>query len=189
MKRVFLCIWLLLLVGEAMTQEAQKESTPKNQNSPVIKRTKQKQQIKNDTSSTGSIITLSSSSNNKAFASTPSFNRFPIADSTLKALNAKANGANIKFNGSPLIGVPKGTYGFANGRLTLYTMGATSTGTITGSGSVGTGTSPGAISTLGPVIGVNGKSPYTGQGPYGTRVPVLTKLPDSSAGFGMRRRF
>jgi hypothetical protein len=183
----------VLLVGEAMSQDAQKESTNKRQTtrhtSPATKEAKQKQQSKIDTSSASSIITLSSTSNNKAF-SNPSFNnRFQITDPTLRAMNANANGANIKFHGSPIIGVPKGTYGFADGKLTLYTTGATSTGTITGSGSVGTGTSPGAIGTLGPKLGANGKSPYTGQGPYGTRVPILTRLPDSSAGFGLKRRF
>lgn len=124
-----------------------------------------------------SIFSLSDTSAHNAFANRQAVNRLYIADPVIRALNAKANGAPINFGSSGLIGVPKGTYGFANGRIAFYLPGATSSGTTTGSGSVGTGTSPGGFSTLGPSMGVNGKSPYTGPGAYGTRIPTAPILP------------
>lgn len=189
MKKVLLCVGLMLLVGGAIAQNAQKRSTTKKQSTNKNTILQKKARQKKDTTATQSTITLSSTSNNRAFANGYSANRFQITDPTLQALNAKAAGANIKFKGSPMIGVPKGTYGFANGKLTLYSNGSTSSGTINGNGSVGTGTSPGAIGGFGPGVGVNGKSPFVGPGAYGTRIPVFLKPPDSTSGFGIKKRF
>ena len=112
-------------------------------------------------------------------SSYPAFRRpadsFKIADPTIRALDANAKGANLKLGPSGLVGVPKGTYGFANGKIRLYPSGATSTGTTTGMGSVGTGSSTGAVGSSGPTMGVNGKNPYASPGAYGTRIPFSWK--------------
>lgn len=112
--------------------------------------------------------TLSHASSHSAFAASKP--NLEIKDPVINLLNAKAQESPFTIDKSSLIGVPSGTYGFANGKISLYQQGATSTGTSTGSGAVGTGSSPGSIGTISPFIGVNGKSPYTGEGPYGTRL-------------------
>jgi hypothetical protein len=112
--------------------------------------------------------TLSHASSHSAFAASKP--NLEIKDPVINLLNAKAQESPFTIDKSSLIGVPSGTYGFANGKISLYQQGATSTGTSTGSGAVGTGSSPGSIGTVSPFIGVNGKSPYTGEGPYGTRL-------------------
>lgn len=63
--------------------------------------------------------------------------------------------------------IPKNAYGFHKGRLLLHTTGATSSGTITGSGVVGTGSSLGNIGSTGSGIGLNGKTPQAGSGMWG----------------------
>lgn len=63
--------------------------------------------------------------------------------------------------------MPKRAYGFANGHLLLSTTSATTSGTITGSGSVGTGSSMGSLGTNGPAMELNGKSPYAGSAMWG----------------------
>ena len=112
--------------------------------------------------------TLSNTSVHNAYAEPQA--PMQINDPVINLLNAKANESPYSIDRSSLIGVPAGTYGFANGKISFYQVGATSTGTSTGSGAVGTGSSPGGIGSVSPFIGVNGKSPYTGTGPYGTRL-------------------
>ena len=98
-----------------------------------------------------------------AAAATP----FRIFDPTVRTFNARATiAADVPVEGSGIIGMPKLTYGIANGQILLRSTGAPTMGTSTGSGSVGTGTNPGALGTGGNVIGVNGKSPYAGPGIY-----------------------
>jgi hypothetical protein len=121
-------------------------------------------------------VRLLSIANHNAYAD--SLAGLRIADPVLLRFNDRATGREPEASGIP--GVPRGTYGFANGRLLLYPSGAVSTGTATGSGAVGTGTSPGAIGAEGPSMGVNGKSPFAGHGPFGIRVPLpLRPLTDS----------
>lgn len=98
------------------------------------------------------------------------FSRFSIADPTLLFLQDRANGMDNHYYKSPIVGERKHTYGFADGHLTLSTSGATSSGTITGSGAVGTGSSAGSLSSNTYLGGVNGKSPYAGPTSWGTAV-------------------
>ena len=70
---------------------------------------------------------LNSTSSYPAFRKTA--DSFRIADPTIRALDANAKGANLKLGPSRLVGGPKGTYGFANGKIRLYPNGSTSTGT------------------------------------------------------------
>jgi len=186
MKRVILCAAILFFVsGFAIAQTAKKKNT-KTDHTTQKKTSNEKQHI--DSGKKNSTYTLSNSTAHHAFGRQSANNSFQIADPAIKLFNARANGATIKVSPSGLVGVPKGTYGFANGKIVLYPNGATSIGTTTGSGSVGTGSSPGSIGTLGPALGVNGKSPYTGTGPYGTRVPLIVETSlDSGKTTGIKR--
>ena len=97
-----------------------------------------------------------------------------ISDPLILAFKDRANGATGT-NTMDLLNVPSGTYGFANGRLILYKQGASSSGTFSGMGNVGTGTSTAGPGSYGAPFHVNGKSPFEGHGPYGARytVPII----------------
>jgi hypothetical protein len=122
------------------------------------------------------VISLESSSSYPAKASA----NYTIADPTINALRAKANGADVKISNSGIVGMPKRAYGFANGHLVLYTNSATSSGTITGSGAVGTGSSPGSLGTNGPAMALNGKSPYAGSAMWGNARNLWISRGDSA---------
>ena len=188
MKRVIWCIVMIVLVSNmTIAQSAKKKSSIKTSERNVKAGTGTNKTASN-AARHPKTYTLTSTSANNAFNLQQTTNRFEIADPTIRALNARANGADIKISPSGIVGVPKGTYGFANGRLSLYPNGSTSIGTTTGSGSVGTGSGPGSIGTSGPAIGVNGKSPFTGTGPYGTRVPLIVEAAnDSGRTTGIKR--
>lgn len=111
---------------------------------------------------------LKSESSYNAFYYNPS--KLSISDPVLNFINARANGSEVKMRNSPLAGERKHTYGFADGHLILRSTGATSSGTITGSGAVATGSTPGSLGTSGYISGVNGKSPYAGPSTWGTAV-------------------
>jgi hypothetical protein len=100
-----------------------------------------------------------------------------IADPVIQAYNMRSNGANVRLSGSGVIGMPRGSYGFANGQVLLRSTGATSIGGITGSGSVGTGSTPGSPGTSGSALGVNGKNVYAGPSIWGSAHGL--NLPDS----------
>src|SRR5215207_5259358 len=176
MKRVIWCIVMIVLVSSMTIAQSAK-------NKSSIKTSERNFKSANGTNKTASnsarqpaTYTLTSTSANNTFKLEQTTNRFQIADPTIRALNARANGADIQISPSGIVGVPKGTYGFANGRLSLYPNGSTSIGTTTGSG------------TLGTAIGVNGKSPFTGTGPYGTRVPLIVETAnDSGRTTGIKR--
>lgn len=55
--------------------------------------------------------------------------------------------------------MPKRKYGFANGKLLLRNTTAPSSGTMYGSGAVGTGTAIMGVGTGEAALGVNGKKP------------------------------
>jgi len=158
---------LFILINSSMAQ--QKTSTLSQNNSSLV--SKKTKQLNLENTRESKRYSLSNASSHNAYAEPTSSPG--ITDPVINLLNAKASGAQYTIDRSSLIGVPSGTYGFANGKISLYQAGATSTGTSTGSGSVGTGSSPGGIGTISPFMGVNGKSPYTGSGPYGTRLPQI----------------
>src|SRR5687767_3153603 len=124
MKKVILIIWTLMSITSVA--DAQKNNTK----SGVKKETTTKHaSVKKQTTSprlpvANGTTTLASNSANSALAVPTDSLR--IADPTIQVLNANAKGANIKLGPSGLIGVPRGTYGFANGKILLYSNGATS---------------------------------------------------------------
>ncbi|RYY97409.1 MAG: hypothetical protein EOO11_10960 [Chitinophagaceae bacterium] len=117
---------------------------------------------------------LSSTSGNAAFgAAGGNAGQFSIADPKVNFLNGRATG--VIPDGTvdrPVINMPKLRYGVARGHLLFYNTSAATTGSFTGSGSVGTGSSMGSVGTSGRATGVNGKNPYAGPGIYGNRVGV-----------------
>jgi hypothetical protein len=174
MKNIVLCLAVLLsLTSMAQTKKTQK----KNQSATKKSQAVSKKQTATNSAGTKT-YSLQSSGANKAYynaSSASEINRLYIADPTIKALNEKASGGDVKIGTTGIVGAPKGTYGFANGHILFYTTTSTSIGGVTGSGAVGTGSNPGNFGSGGQVNGVNGKSPFAGPGMYGTRLPELTK--------------
>lgn len=129
-------------------------------------------------------ITLSTTTNYPAKANfgrlSATGNSYTVTDPILTTLNARANGANIPFNKSGIVGMPKRAYGFANGHIMLRTTGAVTNGTQTGSGSVGTGSSLATFGSIGAPMNVNGKSPYAGVNMWGTAMNLEVTKIDSS---------
>ena len=105
----------------------------------------------------------------------PLSNNFSISDPTIVALNARANGADVTISNSGVVGMPKRAYGFGNGKLIFNSTAATSSGTITGSGAVGTGSSLGSIGSYGPGIALNGKSPDAGSAMWGNATGLIVQ--------------
>lgn len=165
MKKVLTCLVLscFLINVQAQTKPQKKKTTART----VVK----KKSV--PTPETSSVTVLNSSGANKAYASS-AIKRLQIADTTISTMNERAAGGTILFNGSPIAGMPKSTYGIANGKILLRNTTATTSGSSYGSGSVGTGTSISGTGTSESTIGVNGKSPYAGVWLWGDRRPVYT---------------
>ncbi|HJW16795.1 MAG TPA: hypothetical protein VJ499_06735 [Flavisolibacter sp.] len=175
MKYLLICTAFVLLGMNKSIAQQKKSSTSSNSSAtaPVKYRRLNLEETKESKR-----YSLSNTASHKAYADPKAAPE--ITDPVINLLNAKASGSPYTIDKSTLVGVPSGTYGFANGKISLYQQGATSTGTNTGSGAVGTGSSSGGIGTVSPFIGVNGKSPYTGSGPYGTRLRQQNAVNDST---------
>jgi hypothetical protein len=164
MKKILL--FSILSVGFVFNAEAQTKSAKKTVSKKAVANTNMKPSAK-DTAT----VVLGSTSANAAFA--PSGRtRLNIADPTINVMNQRASGVNINFRNSLVAGMPKSTYGIANGKILLRNTTATTSGSAYGSGSVGTGTSIIGTGTSEVSIGVNGKSPNAGNWLWGDRRPV-----------------
>lgn len=163
MKRIIWSAGLLLLISvtaEAQTKKAaQKKKTPQ-----TVRTTNKKTTTKKQTNNT---VTLADTTSYSAYSGNTNSKRFQISDPVVRTMDANSKGANIRVSGSGIVGMPRGSYGFANGKIKLYNTVATTSGGITGSGTVGTGSYPGSIGTGANAISVNGKSPYAGSGMWG----------------------
>ena len=106
--------------------------------------------------------------------------QYRISDPTIRTMNANANGADIPLGNSQIAGMPKRAYGFAHGRLWLVNTSATSSGTITGNASIGSGSTLGSMGSKGPHLGINGKSPYSGSNMWGNARGMILSNPDAS---------
>lgn len=126
-----------------------------------------------------SAVFLNSTEINNAKANR-SKNNLTISDPIITTMDARAHGANISLGKSGIAGMPKRAYGFANGRISLMTSGSTTSGTQTGSGSVGTGTSIGTFGSVGPSINVNGKSSDAGINMWGNAMNMTIYKTDST---------
>jgi len=186
MKRLLGCTGILLL----LTTVAQSQTKSG--------RTKTKQAVQSQNSSANKIKAQATNKQKAAFPNTITLDtatsytakapavlslretNYTIADPILTTLDKRASGANIKFNNSGIIGMPKRAYGFANGHITLSTTGAVTSGTQTGSGAVATGTSLGTFGSIGSSMNVNGKSPYAGINMWGNAMNMMVTQRDSS---------
>jgi hypothetical protein len=118
-------------------------------------------------------VVLVNTGSNAAYAP-PATSRLRIADPTINLFNQRAGSPNFSTSGSAIVGMPKATYGVANGKILFRNTTATSPGTGYGSGAVGTGTALQGLGTSESGIGVNGKSPTAGPWLWGDRRPVYT---------------
>jgi hypothetical protein len=134
------------------------------------------------TTDTSNIVTLNTTVSYPAKANILSVqrNNYTIADPILTTLDKRANGVNIRFNNSGIVGMPKRAYGFANGHITFSTSGSVTFGTQTGSGAVGTGTSLGTFGSMGTSMNVNGKSHNAGINMWGNAMNMMITPRDSS---------
>ena len=185
MKKIIFCGGILFLSSiTVQSQITQKKSpgkaTTKNSHNKTQKH------ILPDKSST---IILSSTNKYNAKANTASdVSNLTISDPIITSLMARANGAGPKINKSGIVGMPKSAYGFANGHITLITTGATTSGTQTGSGVVGTGTSLGTFGSVGPALEVNGKSPYAGINMWGNAMNLHLLKTDSASSVSTHKK-
>lgn len=115
-------------------------------------------------------------------------NDYAVADPVLTTLNARANGANIQFNKSGIVGMPKRAYGFANGHIIFNSSGSVTSGTQTGSGAVGTGSSLATFGSMGAPMNVNGKSPYAGINMWGNAMNMSITKSDSTVRLSSKKK-
>lgn len=166
MRQVIWCALLIFLLAETTSAQTHRRKTVARKQQTVSKHHKTTQ------TETSSGYSITSSSGHSAYAnknvSANSSSQLRISDPVINALNARADGENVKVSSSGIIGIPKHNYGFADGHIVFHTSGAITSGTSTGSGAVGSGTSLGTFGSTGPGVEVNGKSPYAGAGMYGT---------------------
>ena len=176
MKRMMIS-FLVLMIGLAPVAEAQ--SGKKVRSQPSVKERTAKEAQKGKTTESG-VVSLTSVSADEAYDSSNS-KRFSIADPTVNALKEQAAGKTPIVSPSGVVGMPKRMYGFSNGKILLRSTTTPSSGTMYGSGAVGTGTTILGPGTGENAIGVNGKSPYAGPYLWGSKLPVRNlPLTDSS---------
>ena len=177
MKRVFICLFTAA-IGFAPAVLAQTDKKAgKQKGVPELVSTQQKKSPATDSG------TFNSISSNQAYA-TPATRPLSIADPTINALRQQAAGNTVLVSPSGIVGMPKRSYGFANGKILLRNTTATSSGTLDGSGAVGTGTTLLGIGAGENALSVNGKSPYAGTSLWGSRLPIR----NVTAGDSTRRR-
>ncbi|HEU4904439.1 MAG TPA: hypothetical protein VFT06_16650 [Flavisolibacter sp.] len=174
--RQMLILFLIIIAGlptmsfaQANRKTAAKPQTAQSKRSVAAPNSSPQQKAKEVT------VVLSSTSANEAYS--PSRGRFSIADPAINVLNQRAGGNNVPVSSSGIVGMPKGTYGIANGKILLRPTTATSSGTAYGSGAVGTGTTLMGVGTGENTPGINGKNPYAGPWLWGTKPSTL--LPSS----------
>jgi hypothetical protein len=168
MRQAMLTLLLAFLMVSVQAQQ-NKKTQKKQVASKTVAKSKPVQK------SNAPAISLNSSSAYPAFATRPagpalSPGQAQISDPTLRAMIRNTTSTDVRKSRSGVVGMPKGSYGFANGHLTLYTTGTTTSGSMTGNGAVGTGSSVGTLGANGLDRFVNGKSPDAGSGIWGNRI-------------------
>jgi hypothetical protein len=180
MKRIFWCAGILLLINATTLGQAKSRTKQTVQSKTVSKNKANAKAI----STPGNTITLNITSSHPAKANRSILispqTIYTISDPILTTFNKRASGANIPFNKSGIVGMPKRAYGFANGHIILTTTGSVTSGTQTGSGAVGTGTSLATFGSVGAPMNVNGKSPYAGMNMWGNAMNMTITPRDSS---------
>lgn len=171
-----LILWAAVATAQTPHQKATQQKTITHQKTNSKKINKP---VANSTiSATGTFYNTGNYQAKAGNNNTANYSTLKIADPAIRIFNERANGYDTTVSHSGIIGVPKRAYGIANGHIVFRSSSATSSGTITGSGSVGTGSSPGSMGMGAQVQGVNGKSPYAGPGMWGTKVAGKELRPD-----------
>lgn len=170
MKRILLFILVVIggLAGEAEAQAGKK--------TPAKQKVRKANTAARPAATAANTVSLTSVSANQAFAE----DRLTIADPTIRMLRRQAAGNEAIVSSSGIVGMPKRSYGFANGKILLRPTTAPSSGTMYGSGSVGTGTTISGLGTAENTIGVNGKNPYAGPWLWGSKIPTRNLPPTDS---------
>lgn len=181
MKKVFWCAGFLLLAKATILAQTKSNKRKQAAQPGAVSKNKDSGGIKTNPRNTVTLTTTGdySAKANGSILSSPQ-KMYTITDPLLITLNKRANGADISFNKSGIVGMPKRAYGFANGHLILRTTGAVTFGTQTGSGSVGTGTSQATFGSIGAPMNVNGKSPHAGINMWGNARNMTIMKRDSS---------
>jgi len=168
MKRLILCAGVFIGLLNIADAQTKKTATKKSQAAATKATTNNNTQKLESTGSyqaKGPAIPKSS----LGWQNTPVIaNSLQINDPIIRTLNARANGANTTVDFKELLGVGRGTYGVANGKILLRPTGSTTPGGITGTGSVASGSTPASAGIHATVPTVNGKNPYAGPGMWGT---------------------
>jgi hypothetical protein len=172
MKKIWIVLMVFGLAGTTAAQTKGNKTVKKNITKKKAATARKINKTNNE------VISLTSTGSYPAKTSTKT--RYSVSDPFINILNARARGVEPDVKNVQLFGMPKGAYGFANGRLRVFPTGTTSSGTITGMGAVATGSSPGAIGSTGLGMGANGKSPYAGTAMWGNARGLLVTKGDSS---------
>lgn len=148
MKQVWMCMVLVLSITSANAQARKATKRPA---------------ASSGSKAPASIILTSENSYNAMNAEQPLLR---ISDPFIITMNNRAKGITPPVKNVELLGMPKGAYGFANGRLRVFPGSTTSHGSLTGMGSVATGSSTGTMGSIG-LPAANGKSTFAGTGMWG----------------------
>ena len=181
MKKMMICVLVMTWATVALQAQTTRKKTTTRKASTTTRTAARPAKAQ------APVLSAVSTGNYAARASAPAAGQLTIADPTINALNARANGSDVRISNSGIVGMPKRAYGFAGGRLMLNASGSTTSGTMTGSGAVGTGSSLGTIGSNGPAIGLNGKSPYAGSTMWGNARGMTLRFGDSAIRGGGRK--
>jgi len=173
MKKMMICALMMAWATVALQAQTTRKKTTTRKTSTTTR-------TASSSAKAQPVLSAVSTGNYAARASAPAAGQLTISDPTINALNARANGSDVRISNSGIVGMPKRAYGFAGGRLMLNASGSTTSGTMTGSGAVGTGSSLGTIGSNGPAIGLNGKSPYAGSTMWGNARGMTLRYGDSA---------
>lgn len=177
MKRILFLLVLMMGVTQWADAQSGKKKAKTAATKHKIAARKESQQKAKATEQTVSLMAVGE---NEAYGTAPA-RRFSIADPTINALNQQAAGNTKIVSPSGVVGMPKRAYGFANGKILLRPTTAPSSGTVYGSGAVGTGTTIMGVGAGENALGVNGKNPYAGPSLWGSKAAVDNRnLADSS---------
>ncbi len=158
MKQTWMCMILFLILTSANAQvqkSREKQSGSKSAVSPAPV-----------SQAPESIILTSESSYNAFDVAEAEQLSLRISDPFIVIMNNRAKGIDPPVKNVELLGMPKGAYGFANGKLRVFPVSTTSHGGLTGMGTVATGSSTGTMGSIG-LSHANGKSTYAGNGMWG----------------------
>ena len=180
MKRLIFCAGILVSLMTMATAQSTLTKTTNGKSSTAKKPDGNKVIQKDDLSNATHTF-----SNTSAYPAKANYNwsynsGLNIADPTIRAFNKRVYGVDTSVSNLGIMGVPKRAYGIDHGHIIFRSSSATSSGTMTGSGSVGTGSSAGSMGMGSQAIGVNGKSPYAGPGMWGTKVAGPEIRPDKA---------